>query len=297
MPEMANVCLGALVRNNFEVAAVIPPPNSNPTAQGFIDYAKSFDLEVFEYDNNPNNPDLIEKIKSKKADIGVICSFDKLLKKGFLDSTKHGFINCHPSLLPNYRGANPYFHIINNNEKTSGVTLHFADEHFDTGNIIIQKGFSLLENETIGTLFSRCNFMIADLLVQVLSDLQEKGELKSCEQISGEFKKAPKISPDIKIDLNRENSEIDRLIRATNPFYCAFLIFRGVLLKVVSAEFEKQEHDFEIGLVVKSEGKELKIATKEGFMRPKIVQCGSWGFFDAEDFIKVFRINVGEFIK
>ena len=87
MPDMATLCLDSIVKNGFEVAAVIPPPNFNPTAKNFISFAKSLNLEVFDYDKSPNTQDMIEKIAAKNADIGIICSFNYKLSKDFLNTT------------------------------------------------------------------------------------------------------------------------------------------------------------------------------------------------------------------
>lgn len=294
MPDMANVCLNALVQKGFEIAAIIPPPSSNPTSSAFVNYAKSMNLEVFEYDGNPNTKEMTDKIASKNADIGVICSFDKLLGKDFLKTTKHGYINCHPSLLPMYRGANPYFHIINNGEKTSGVTLHFADEHFDTGNIIAQKGIILNEKETIGTLFNRSNFIIADMLCEVLDKFQQTGKIDSKPQEKGEFIKAPKVSNVTKLDLKKTCQEIDNLVRASNPFYSAYLNFRGAIIKIFCLDYKIEKHDIDCGIITKVDKNTLEISTQDGYIYPKCLQCGSWGIFDTQSFINVFRPNIGE---
>lgn len=294
MPDMANVCLYTLIEKGFEIAAVIPPPNSNPTAKSFIDYAKSFNLEVFEYDGDPDTPEMIEKIKAKKADIGVICSFNKLLKKDFLNTAKSGYINCHPSLLPMYRGANPYFHIINNGEKMTGVTLHFANESFDSGDIICQKGFPLDEKETIGTLFNRSNFMIADMLCEVLEKFQNTGKIDSKPQESGDFTKAPRIPDTTKLDLNKKCREIERLVRASNPFYTVYLNFRGAPVKIFCADFEEEKHCLTSGIITAVKDNRIKITASDGYIYPKCLQCGTWGIFDAENFIRVFKPQTGE---
>lgn len=293
---MATVCLSALYKN-FEIAAVIPPAKSNPTSAPFVNYAKALELEVFEYEDTPDTPDIIEKLKAKEATIGVICSFDKLLNKDFLNTTKLGYINCHPSLLPNYRGANPYFHIINNGEKTSGVTLHLADENFDTGEIIMQRGMALEEKETIGTLFNRCNFMIADMLSTVLGDLRAGKEIVTKPQLSGDFIKAPKMSTDININLNMQPVEIERLIRASNPFYNTFLMFRGTMLRIFSADYKNELHGIECGVITKIGENYMEVAVSGGYIYPKTVQSGSWGIFDISDFISIFKPNVGEKLK
>ncbi|GBF23371.1 methionyl-tRNA formyltransferase, partial [Candidatus Gastranaerophilus sp. (ex Termes propinquus)] len=110
MPDMASVCLNRLVAEGFQIVALVPPSRSNPSNALISNFAKSLGVEVFNFEKSPNDPDFIGLISALEADIGLICSYDKLLSKDFLATTKMGYINCHPSLLPHYRGANPYHH-------------------------------------------------------------------------------------------------------------------------------------------------------------------------------------------
>ena len=139
MPDMAIVCLDKLITEGFNLAAVVPPHISEPSYDFMVQFAKSKGQNILRYETSINEPDFINKIKILNADIAVVCSYNKKFKPELINSVKSGFVNVHPSLLPDYRGANPYSHVIINNEKETGVTLHFMDEDFDTGNIIWQK--------------------------------------------------------------------------------------------------------------------------------------------------------------
>ena len=97
---------------------------------------------------------MLNKVRELQPDVAIVCSFNFLLPKELYEIPKFGTINCHPSLLPDYRGANPYFHVINNNEKQTGITFHYVDETFDTGDIITQIPVDIYENDTMGSLFT-----------------------------------------------------------------------------------------------------------------------------------------------
>ena len=81
------------------------------------------------------------------------------------------------------RGGAPYFHIIKNREKVSGITLHFIDEDFDTGNIVYQEKFDITPYETMGSIFNRTNYMISDALIEVLSEIEKDGKLSFQESL------------------------------------------------------------------------------------------------------------------
>ncbi len=296
MPDMATLCLLKLHKQGFNIVGVIPPPSDNPSAVSFINFAKSLNLNVIEYKNKKdvNSSDIIEKIKALKADIGVICSFDALLSKEFLSSTKCGYINAHPSHLPHYRGANPYFHIINNGEMQNAITLHFADEKFDTGNIIFQKGYTLLKHETIGTIFNRSNYMAADMLIEVLSYFETTGEIKSKEQPVGDFIKASKVNTEQRINFNTGAVQIERLIRACNPYYSSYAIHKGIVVKFYDIDYKLENHNLEAGVITKITKDYIEISVKDGYIYPRVLQNGSYGVFDIKRFIEIFKPQIGE---
>lgn len=297
MPDMALVCLNKLISAGLNIGAVILPDKTNPTRGNIINAAQNADIDIFEYDKSPNEPDFIDKIKQLNCDIGVICSFNHKLSKDFLMTTKEGFINCHPSVLPKYRGANPYFHIINNGETTSGITLHFADENFDTGNIIAQETFPLMKKETMGMLFSRTNFMIAELLAKTLIQYNRTGEIISYLQDEGDYPLAPNVQGDFYINWNNNVTEIERLIRASNPFYNALTNFRGGFIRIVSGDFKQERHNKPAGQIVKVTKDEIKISATGGFYFPSVIQAGSWGIYSIKEFIEKFNPNQNEVLR
>ena len=293
MPDMMNVCLAKLVEAGFNIVGFIPPPQDNPTFNSAVAHAGSLKVPIYPYEESPNEPEFVEKIASLEADIGIITSFDKKLSREFLATTREGYINCHPSLLPKYRGANPYFHIIARGETKTGVTLHFADENFDTGDVIMQKEILIEKNETTGTLFNRSNYVIADCLIETLQHYEATGKFIRVKQPQGQFIRAPRIPSNLVLNLAQDIEEIERIIRASNPFYNATLFFRGIMLRIISAQIRKETHGHLYGQIIKTGGN-IEIAMNGGFLTPKIVQVGTWGVFDTKEFVEKFNPQSGE---
>lgn len=294
---MAVVCLNKLISLNMDIAAVVLPDKTNVSRESIANIAKKANINIIEYQNTPNEPEFINKVKELNCDIGVICSLNHKLCKELLESTKDGFINCHPSLLPKYRGANPYFHIINNGEKASGITLHFADESFDTGNIIIQENFPLMEKETMGMLFSRTNFMTADLLAKTLLRYQREGEIQSWPQGEGEYPTAPGLKGDLFINWNDSIIKTERLIRASNPFFNVLTNFRGGYIRIVAGDYKIEKHNKTPGEITKATKDMLKIAAKDGFYMPNVIQAGTWGIYSIKEFIEKFNPREKELLR
>lgn len=82
----------------------------------------------------------IEEITSlhSEYDFFVIASYGKIISQNILDIPKHGCLNVHPSLLPQYRGASPIETAILNDTKDTGVTIMLMDAKMDHGQIIKQ---------------------------------------------------------------------------------------------------------------------------------------------------------------
>lgn len=297
MPDMALICLENLLNKGFNIVGVVPPNKNHETYNFFEGYVLSKGLNLIKFDKSCNEKDCIDKIKALDADIGVVCSYNYKLSADFLKTTKLGYINSHPSKLPNYRGAAPYFHIVNNGEKKSAITLHFMDETFDTGDIIYQEEFDVLPNETMGTIFNRTNYMISDALVKVLTSIQNNEEIKRIPQDKiGSYIDAPRVDGNFRIRWNKSVDEIERLIRATNPFYNAFSFFRGVNIKIIKAKAIKKEHNFKFGAITLINNNFFIVAAKDGFLSIEVFQVGSWGIFTPFDFNNIFSPKISEIL-
>lgn len=297
IPDMALVCLSNLLEKGFNIVGVVPPKKSHETYSYFKNFVLSKGLNLIEFDKSANDRKCIEKIKKLNADIGVVCSYNNLLSKEFLSTTKMGYINSHPSLLPYYRGAMPYFHVINNNEKVSGITLHFMDEKFDTGDIIYQEKFDVMPFETMGTIFNRTTYMISDGLIEVLEKLEKTGSINRISQDKNEnYPQAPKIEGNFRVNWKNDVSKIDCLIRACNPFFNVYAYFRGVNVKIIKARPINAKHNIELGSIAEVNENKLLIAAKDGYISIEVLQIGTWGVFNPYDFYYTFSPKTGEFI-
>lgn len=293
IPDMAYICLEGLHMSGVKIVGVIGAKKSHPSYSNFRSFVKKHDLNFIEYENL-DDAIFIKKIRDIRADIAIVCSFNYKIPKIMLDSVKDGFINVHPSLLPKYRGPNPYSAAIINNEKETGVTLHYMDESFDTGDIIVQKKIAITPMETMGTLFNRTNILAFNMLLETLK-LYEEEDLPREKQPDGDFIKSEFIGDDLfSIDYKKTAREIERTVRALNPFIIAATNFRRTLTKVFSSEVVDKKTTSEPGTIVKVDDDRFYIATAEGQIAPTVLQFGSFFIGTSKDFIKILNPKVGE---
>ncbi|MGN0017478.1 MAG: methionyl-tRNA formyltransferase [Candidatus Gastranaerophilaceae bacterium] len=294
IPDMAYVCLDGLLAAGVNIVGVMGPKKSHSTYLAFKNFVVSRHLNFIEWDDL-KSPKLLQNLDNLDIDAAVVASFNYKIPKELLSIPKHGFINIHPSLLPKYRGGNPYSTVIINNEHETGVTLHFMDEGFDTGDVILQKKVEISPIETMGTLFNRLNLLGMQMLVSALGEL-EKRDLPRYKQPDGEFVVGKSIKDeDLFIDFKQSAADIERFIRALNPFLIASAAFRGNMIKIFMAECEKTDlTGFECGTIVKITDDKFYIMTGDGLIAPTAIQFGSFFVGNAKDFINILNPKVGE---
>jgi len=298
IPDMAYIGLDGLLMSGVNIVGVLGPKKDHNMFFDFKNFVAYRGLNYIDYDEL-DEPQLIETIKKLDVDVAVVCSFNYKIPKVLLDTTKDGFINVHPSMLPKYRGGNPYSRVIMNGETETGVTIHFMDEGFDTGDIIAQKAYHIHSKATMGTIFNELNYLGIELLLKVLQTY-ENGELPRIKQPAGEFITGNGLSEkDIFINFNKSAEEIERFIRALNPFILASTTFRGNMMKIMRAEVASDAFSIPhpAGTVSKIEDDKFFIATSKGLLVPTVLQFGSFFIGDSKDFIRIVNPKIGEEFK
>ena len=166
-----------------------------------------------------NSPEFIEEFKKLKPDVILVGSWSEKINEEVFSLPKLGCYNCHPSLLPKHRGANPYFWTIYHGEKTTGVTFHVVNNKFDCGDIVLQEAVPIDPNMTGGELRDRCSKYVQGLVGELLSKI-EKGELNPVVQDENLATYENQIEyKNTIVDLRRTRDEIHNHIRALRPWY------------------------------------------------------------------------------
>jgi len=158
---------------------------------------------------------------------------------------KFRIINFHNSVLPSYKGHGQIIPswVIYNGEKKHGVTWHLVDEDIDTGNILCQDEFDLIDRETAITLSLRCiecGITIFRENLDIFFDLKKHGipqtDKEDCIYISPQKYKVYRKS-DIPnagyMDISWDYSHCSRFLRSLDYHPFAVLPFPKIILKNV----------------------------------------------------------------
>ena len=135
-------------------------------------YIKSYNLSEI-HAKGVNTEDFKQTLLKLNPDIVIIGSWGEKVSKDIFDIPKIATLNAHPSLLPKYRGPNPYYWVIKNQEKYSGISIHLVDEGFDSGAILAQEEVEIFPTDTGKTLKERTVLKARGLICELLKDLSE----------------------------------------------------------------------------------------------------------------------------
>lgn len=181
-------------------------------------------------------PEAVQQLRAWNPDLIVVAAFGQILKPEVLDLPRFGCLNVHASLLPRWRGAAPINAAILAGDEEMGVTIMKMDAGLDTGGILAQRAFRLSPDVTAGAAFDALSALGADLLLESLPDYLA-GKLTPVPQPEDGVTYAPMLKKeDGRLDFARPADELERRVRAMNPWPGAWFEWDGNLLKVARAK-------------------------------------------------------------
>jgi phosphoribosylglycinamide formyltransferase-1 len=128
-------------------------------------------------DEREFNRRILNLLKKYRVDLVVMAGYMRLLGKEVLDAYPNRVMNIHPALLPSFPGAHGIRDALNYGVKVTGVTVHFANEEFDAGPIILQEAVEIAEDDTEETLAKKIHRVEHNLYPQAIR-LFTEGKLR-----------------------------------------------------------------------------------------------------------------------
>ena len=186
-------------------------------------------------------PEAMDQLRAWYPDLIVVVAFGQILKKDVLDLPRYGCINVHASLLPRWRGAAPINAAILAGDQETGVTIMQMDAGLDTGPMLAKKSIRIRRNDTTGSVLGALSTLGANLLIETLPEYLS-GNLKPVPQPAEGATYAPMLKKeDGLLNFTHSAVELERRIRAMNPWPCAWFEWNGNLLKVMRASVVRGE--------------------------------------------------------
>ena len=150
-----NICNYFSTSTRFEVVLIA----TNKKDSFVINRAQKLNIPSFVFSKNDlNNSVIVEKkLLELKVDFIVLAGFLLKIPKKIINLYSDKIVNIHPSLLPKFGGKgmfgeNVHQSVIESGEKESGITIHYVNNNYDEGGVILQEKCSVSEDETVESL-------------------------------------------------------------------------------------------------------------------------------------------------
>ncbi|MYM38857.1 methionyl-tRNA formyltransferase [Duganella qianjiadongensis] len=305
-PEFAAVALQALHEAGFEIPLVLTQPD-RPAGRGMHlqpsavkQYAVAHGMEVLQpLSLRMDSPDPVRAAQASAAharllatpyDVMVVAAYGLILPRSTLDIKP--CLNIHGSLLPRWRGAAPIHRAIEAGDKATGITIMQMEEGLDTGPMLLVESLPITAQDSTGTLHDKLAAMGGQMIVQALRQLQH-GQLEAVPQPAEGVNYAAKISKEeAALDFSLPALELDRKIRAFNPFPGAHASVNGVHIKLWGAEVLSADSHAEPGQVLAADAQHgIVVACGQGTLRLTALQKPGGKRLPAAEFIKGFPLE------
>lgn len=318
-PEFAAVALQRLHAAGFAIPLVLTQPD-RPAGRGMKLQAspvKQFALEHGIPVAQPRSLRLDGKfpeeaqaartaLEEADADVLVVAAYGLILPQWVLDGVSPvregrrwlGCLNIHASVLPRWRGAAPIHRAIEAGDAETGVTIMQMDAGLDTGDMLLVEKLPIGARDTTATLHDKLAVLGGRLIVEAL-EIAACGGLKPIPQPAEGITYAHKIEKnEARIDWTLPAEEIERRIRAFDPFPAAATVAQGTPLKVWQAHFQADAGvgQGDAGRVLAIDDTGISVQCGEGTLKLTELQRPGGKRLPAADFLRGFSFEVGELL-
>jgi methionyl-tRNA formyltransferase len=293
-PQFAVPSLDALLAAGHEVAAVYSQP-PRPAGRGHLPQPSPVQQAAEAAGLPVRTPvrldaDAAAGFAALALDAAVVIAYGLILPKHVLAAPRLGCFNIHASLLPRWRGAAPIQRAILAGDGETGITIMQMDEGLDTGPTLLAQTLPIGPRTTARSLQEELAGLGAPLIVRVLEGVAQ-GRLTPRPQPPQGVTYAKKLRREEGLlDWRRPAVELERAVRAFDPWPGAFFEHQGERFKILAAEVVAAPPAAAPGTVLDGH---LTIACGSFALRPLRLQRPGRGAQDADAFLRGFAVPPG----
>lgn len=301
-PDFAAKHLSALLDSEHEVFAVYTQPDrpagrgKKLTASPVKVLAEENAIPVYQ-PQSLKAEDAQKELAALNADLMVVVAYGLLLPTAVLNAPRLGCINVHGSILPKWRGAAPIQRSIWAGDAETGVTIMQMDEGLDTGDMLHIATLPIANDDTSATMYEKLAALGPKALVDVVNDFESYTPTK---QDDTQATYANKLSKEeALINWSDDAKQIERNIRAFNPWPVAWMQVEDQNVKVWSADVVTLDKNVKPGTVISADKAGITIATGRDALRITSLQIPGKKALPAADVINARQswFEVGRCIK
>jgi methionyl-tRNA formyltransferase len=296
-PHFALPALRALLESPHRVVGVLTQPD-RPAGRGRELRASPVKLLAAGHGLPLAQPATLKTEEGRAAlvswqpDLLVVVAYGLLLPKAVLQLPRPGCLNIHGSLLPRWRGAAPIHRALLAGDARTGVTIMQLDEGLDTGPTLLERSRAIGPHETSGDLHDALAELGAQALIAAIEGLSS-GALRPHPQPAEGVTYAAKIEKsEAHLDWNLSAVELDRRIRAFNPWPVAETAFAGETLRIWRAAVaDPASAGSPPGTLLGMDAAGLRVACGQGVLSISELQRAGRKPVPARDFANAVRLD------
>jgi methionyl-tRNA formyltransferase len=198
------------------------PLVESTSAPSIVSLAWEREIPVYQV-NRLAAAETLDTLAQLQAAVACVACFPKRIPSSLLGVPHHGFMNIHPSLLPRYRGPYPLFWMLRHGERRFGVTIHFMDEDWDSGDIAAQAEVDLPDGISGDEADSTLSEYGAELLLEVLKQLKNDQLERRPQPPGGSYYSTPEAA-DFEIETTWSAQRAFNFMRGTGEWQRAYPI-------------------------------------------------------------------------
>jgi methionyl-tRNA formyltransferase len=297
-PEFAVPALAALIAAGHQIVMVLTQPD-RPAGRGMKLKASPVKVLAEQHGLHIFQPETLKdaavqaQIEAMHADVMIVAAYGLIIPTVVLNMPKFGCYNIHASLLPRWRGAAPIHRSLLVGDTETGVTIMEVVPALDAGAMVSKGVVPITENDTTQTLHNALSKTGADLMVQAMAELEEKGSLLATPQDESLVTYAHKLEKsEAAIDWQKSAVELSRQVRAFNPFPVAQGILKGEVCRIWMAT--AKEGKAKIGEIV-SVHDGVTVGCGDGLLHITELQAPGGKRLSAQAFLQGHNLQIGDF--
>ncbi|MBI4272289.1 methionyl-tRNA formyltransferase [Candidatus Uhrbacteria bacterium] len=239
-PDHAVPFLETLISSGNKPIAIVTQPDRGSGRSLAIEptpvktVGASYDIPILQPEHI-NDTSSITQLFALHPDLFVVVAYGQILKKVVLTLPVYGCINVHFSLLPRHRGASPVEESILSGDTETGVTLIKMDEQLDHGPILAAQSLPIDPQDTTPSLRKKLERIGASLLTDTIQKIFEN-KLTATPQDERSATHTRRLTRQSgRIDWKKSATEIDRQIRALNPWPSTWTVCNEKRIKILEA--------------------------------------------------------------
>jgi methionyl-tRNA formyltransferase len=251
-------------------------------------------LTVFQPNNLRAEADLVA-LEALQADLMVVVAYGLLLPARVLAAPRLGCVNIHASLLPRWRGAAPIQRALLAGDAETGITIMQMDEGLDTGPMLHRLRCPIGSKETGGELHDRLSELGARALMEALPGIAAGSLTPEPQDAAGACYARKLDKAEASIDWARSAPEIERQVRAFNPWPVAQTGYAGKVLRIWEAKALPGTTGDAPGQVLASGRAGIEVATGDGRLLILRLQLPGKKALTAGDFVNAHDLQGAAF--